>query len=113
MTRVPRFFDSFSAAFSRSLASLSFCNSFSFSIRSCRSFSSFSRSSRSFSAFSFSLSSFPLASGCEVSDVDAEPLVAVDPAGGVTLLMTPRYQNIRLLIRTCSYSGRRGLASLI
>lgn len=27
--------------------------------------------------------------------------------------ITPRYQNMRLLIKTCSYSGRRALASLM
>lgn len=38
------------------------------------------------------------------------------PAGEVGvcgLLMMPRYQNIKLEMRTCSYSGLRGLANLI
>ena len=96
-----------------------FCSiSLSFSTRSL-SFSAFNRSS--FSFCSFSLCSFSLSfsfSFCSFSlSLSAAPsLFAFAPPPGVVvglLLITPRYQNMRLLIRTCSYSGLRGLASLM
>jgi hypothetical protein len=81
-----------------------------FFISNSRSFCSFSN--LSFSAFSFISFSF-----CSFSFSSFSAWLAEDSDEGefeaCALLITPRYQNIKLLINTCSYKGRLGFASLI
>lgn len=60
---------------------------------------------------SAALGGVPLATGLAGSSFFSSPLAFFSSA---TLRpMTPRYQNMRFEISTCSYSGRRALASLM